>query len=204
MLNPPLIVYIHGAFCDSGIFDFIRSNINVNNVAVNYNWRLDYQSAVESIIDQIPTTEKIFLVGSSLGGLYSLIISDRLKDRVVGGITISTPYGGSIGTSLIRICKFMFLGDYECIPDLNPIGELVQTVKSIDTPKNWSGIVTTAGHNPIGIIPNDGIVSLESMRARHDLPTIDMPYGHVEVMSQMETVTIIKNSYDCLLNISDV
>lgn len=199
-MNKPLIVYIHGAFCDSSIFNFIKDKVPVKGITVDYDWGSDYKTAVETIISHLPKDEKLFLVGSSLGGLYSLLAADQLKDRVIGGISISTPYGGSIGTSLIRICKFMFLNDYSSIPDLNPLSELIQTVRKVKLPSNWSGIVTTAGHNPLGIIPNDGIVSLESMRARKELPTINLPYGHIEVMTQIETVKVILQAYSNSIN----
>lgn len=203
MNKQPILVYIHGAFCDSTMFNFIKSNIDFESISIDYDWGSDYETAVSTIISQLPKERKLFLVGSSLGGLYALIVADRLKEQIMGGISISTPYGGSIGTSLIRMCKFMFLNDYSSIPDLNPFSKLIKTVKAINLPNNWSGIVTTGGHNPVGIIPNDGIVSLESMRARKDLTTVDLPYGHIEVMTEPDIVKIIVQAYTTSINIQN-
>ena len=61
----------------------------------------------------------------------------------------------------------------------------------LPAPPNWTQIVTTQGQSPWIVDPNDGVVTLKSMRFRKDFELIELPLNHYEVVLSNQVVQII-------------
>jgi hypothetical protein len=68
---------------------------------------------------------------------------------------------------------------------------LTDTIKIIHP---WTNIVTTSGASPFMVEPNDGVVTLASMRKHsRDMTLVDLEHNHYEVVMSMKTINIIKD-----------
>jgi hypothetical protein len=68
----------------------------------------------------------------------------------------------------------------------------MSSISKMHVPKNWTNIVTTSGSNPLIPLPNDGVVTLDSMKHLPDQMELVMSEStHYEVVLSPETVNII-------------
>jgi hypothetical protein len=140
------------------------------------------------MIVQLQNKGPLFLVGHSLGGIYAMHLIKHCE--VVGGVSISTPFGGSKTAEFARL----FMPTNQLFKDIGtksqPILEAQQTKISVP----WVQIVTTAGDNAIHITKNDGVVTHKSMTHRTDVEQETFHYTHYEIMASPEVVKVIENT----------
>ena len=133
------------------------------------------------------TNQSLFFIGHSLGGIYALSLAEMFANRVRGGITISTPYGGSEQADFAKY----FLPFNKLMKDIGTMSAPMQDSRKIASPPNWTQIVTTVGQSPWIKEPNDGVVTLQSMLYRDDFDIIEVPFNHYEVVLSSQVVNII-------------
>ena len=63
--------------------------------------------------------------------------------------------------------------------------------RSLPAPPRWTQVVTTVGQSPWITEPNDGVVTLKSMRYRKDFDIVEMPLNHYEVVLSSQVVELI-------------
>jgi pimeloyl-ACP methyl ester carboxylesterase len=185
------IVYIHGNRATASSFNFIRSRINENSETM-----LEYDSAAgfyhnhQNMFDQLVEMKDIFFIAHSLGGVHALHLAHHLGSRVVGGVTMSTPYGGSAAASVVAC----FMPFSQVMKDIRPTGRPIIEAGRLEAPRNWTNIVTVAGASPFMLEPNDGVVTIDSMRHRKDIRLVNVDCNHFEVVLNKQATDVIKQS----------
>jgi len=179
----PHYVFIHGANSSSDSFNYIISNIKPKNSTI-----IDYDSAngffpnLEMMANKIPKDKKIFLVSHSLGGIYSVHLTNIFN--VVGAVSISTPYSGS---SLADWARFM-IPNYQLFRDVGTKSQPIITAQDIKITIPWIQLVSTKGRVPWMVPDNDGVVTIQSQKSRTDMTHIPLPYNHYDIMCSPEVV----------------
>lgn len=182
-------LYIHGANATSQSFNFIKEHIRGSNISIDYNCSLGFEHNLKVMYDTVKDHKNLFCIAHSMGGIYALHLANMLPANFMGAVTIATPYNGS---SVAEIAKWLF-PYYRLIHDIVPDSKMIKTTNAIPVMHPWTQIVTTAGHVPWLVHPNDGIVSIASMKSRLDIEMIEVNLNHYEVMVSNDTVKIIKN-----------
>lgn len=185
-----LIVYIHGASATSESFNYIRQHITGHeDLVINYDSRNGFEKNLSDMRYQLSNYHSIFFICHSLGGIYALHLADELKEKVIGAVTLSTPYGGA---ETADIAKY-FLPYSRLLKDIGPNSWAMKNAKKINIPQQWTNIVTVTGNAPWVVQPNDGVVSIASQRYREDImELVDLESNHYEVVLSDQTVKLIQ------------
>ena len=132
-----------------------------------------------------------------LGHLLSLDTeyADFYKEKTIGGISLSTPYGGSKEADFAKY----FLPFNKLMKDIGSMRGPLFESRYISTPKNWTNVVTTVGASPWIHDENDGVVTLESMKFREDFELIEVDLNHYEVIISDKVVKIILDKINKVL-----
>jgi hypothetical protein len=77
--------------------------------------------------------------------------------------------------------------------DIGPSSEPMSRARNLKLHSPWTNIVTTQGASPWIAEPNDGVVTLDSMRFRKDMELVDLELNHYEVVISDKTISIIKD-----------
>jgi len=105
----------------------------------------------------------------------------------VGGVSLSTPYGGSKQADYARY----FLPFNRLMKDIGPASRPMADAKKLPAPPCWTQVVTTRGASPWIQEPNDGVVTIESQQYRTDFELVELPLNHYEVVISNQVVEII-------------
>lgn len=184
------IVYIHGATASGASFNYLREHLAASEeLVLEYDSEHGFFKNLERMYNDLSCKKgKLFFVGHSLGGIYCLSLANYFPARVLGGVTISTPYGGSEIASFAKyFAPFSVL-----LKEITPYSKPIQHAKNVIIPKNWTNIVTTKGNSPWIPGDNDGVVTVESQRFHKDIQLLDLHTNHYEVLMHPETVKILK------------
>ena len=94
-----LIVYIHGASATAESFthirEYVRDNTELPYVSLEYKSSNGFEKNLRAMKGQLDDAEQLFFVSHSLGGIYALHLANYYQETTVGGVSLSTPYGGS-------------------------------------------------------------------------------------------------------------
>lgn len=184
-----LLVYIHGANATSESFNYIRNRVGGNDLVINYDSRNGFQKNLEDIGDQIKIFNNIFFICHSLGGIYALHLANKFPDKVVGAVTLSTPYGGA---EVADVAKY-FLPYSRLLKDIGPNSWAMREASKIKVQHPWCNIVTTKGDTPWVMGKNDGVVTIASQKHHsQDMDIIEIEYNHYEVVLSDQVVKIIQ------------
>jgi pimeloyl-ACP methyl ester carboxylesterase len=181
------LVYIHGASATSDSFNFIRSKLG-KGVDINYDSRNGFENNLAEMIEQLADIQDMALVAHSLGGIYALHIANAMPDRVVGAVTLSTPYGGA---EVAEYAKY-FLPFSRLMRDIGPNSWAFEQADKIKIQHPWTNVVTVKGQSPFMLAHNDGVVTVASQRHHEDMELIEVDYNHYEVVLAEPVVKIIK------------
>ena len=181
------LVYIHGASATSESFNYIRSKIG-DGIAVNYDSRNGFENNLEAIKEQIGESKNIFFIAHSLGGIYSLHLANAIPKQVLGAVTLSTPYGGA---EVADYAKF-FLPFSRLMRDIGPSSWVMRQADKIKIQHPWTNVVTVKGQSPFMVEPNDGVITISSMKHHEDMELVEVDYNHYEVVLSDEVIKIIK------------
>jgi len=181
-------VYIHGANATPASFNYLREHLG-DGFPVSYESKNGFKSNLEMIYQQIHHFDQVVFIGHSLGGIYALHLASMMPDRVFRGITLSTPYGGYGMAVYAR----MLMPFNALLNDIGPSSWPIRELNNIENKWDWCNVVTTGGNIPWAIGPNDGVVTIDSMRHRKDIDLIAMDCNHYEVLQSYSTVEIVND-----------
>jgi len=186
-----MIVYIHGASATAESFthirQYVRDTFEEPDIVLEYKSEEGFSNNIAKMYGQLDGQERLFFISHSLGGIYSLHLADHYHEATKGGVSLSTPYGGSKEADYARY----FLPFNRLMKDIGTLSYPIVKAKNIPAPPNWTQIVSTVGQSPWIREPNDGVVTLESMRYRKDFEHIEVPLNHYEVVISDIVVKII-------------
>ncbi len=186
----PHLVFIHGANQSSSCWSHIIAHLQPHSYThFDYDSRNSFACNLEQMKNEMSHLKEVFFVAHSLGGLYGVHLYHHFKNKVKGAVTISTPYGGS---ALAFFFRQMF-PSYALFSDICPSSPPIYSSNLIHLDVPWTQIVTTRGHHPIHILPNDGVVTKHSMMCRSDIDYVLIDEDHYDVLYSNDVVEIIKN-----------
>ena len=186
-----MIVYIHGASATSESFthirQYVRDTFEEPDIMLEYKSDNGFDNNLEQMKGKLDGEDRLFFISHSLGGIYSLYLADHYKETTHGGISLATPYGGSEEADFARY----FLPFNRLMKDVGTMSHIIKDSKYITAPPNWTQVVTTVGQSPWIQEPNDGVVTLKSMRSRTDFEQVEVALNHYEVVISDQVVKII-------------
>lgn len=185
------IVYIHGHAASKKCFIHIRNHLKYGNeVFLEYNSNDGFANNYAVMLERLKNINEIFFIAHSIGGIYALHLAHALEKKVVGAVTLSTPYGGSTEAGFLQ----MFSAFQPIFRDVHPYSKPISDANSRPILHPWTAVVSTAGHYPFTIEPNDGVVTLKSMRCRKDLKVIELHLNHYQVLRSERIFEIISDA----------
>ena len=181
------LVYIHGASATSESFNYIKSKIG-DGISINYDSRNGFENNLENIKTELKSVKDIFFIAHSLGGIYSLHLANAIPKQVLGAVTLSTPYGGA---EVAEFAKY-FLPFSRLMRDIGPSSWAMKQARDIKIQHPWTNVVTVKGQSPFIMEPNDGVVTISSMKHHADMELVEVDYNHYEVVLSDKIVDIIQ------------
>ena len=185
-----LLVYIHGASATSESFNYVREHIKGHeDLVINYDSRNGFEKNLADMMYQLSNYHSIFFVCHSLGGVYALHLANAMAERVLGAVTLSTPYGGA---EIADVAKY-FLPYSRLLKDIGPSSWAMRQADKIEIHHPWTNIVTVKGNSPWVPSPNDGVVTVASQKHHNEgMELIEIDYNHYEVVLSDRVINIIK------------
>lgn len=183
-------VYIHGASATHESFNYIRQKIGRDSdIIIDYDSRNGFERNLKDIKEKLADEEKIFFIAHSLGGIYALHLADYFPNKVLGAVTLSTPYGGA---EMADVAKY-FLPYSRLLKDIGPNSWAMRQARKIKVQHPWTNVVTITGNAPWVPQPNDGVVTIASQRHHgQDMELVDVEINHYEVVLSDQVIEIIK------------
>lgn len=191
----PHIVWLHGANQTSLSFKYLRSVLpDWPATLVDYSSSNSFYDNLDLIVESVSDKGPLFVIGHSLGGLYAMHLTKHCN--VVGGISISTPFRGS---SAADWAKYI-VPNYPLFRDVGKRSMPVIEANSIPLTIPWTQIISTSGSVPYMRLPNDGVVTVESMELRkHEMDCVYVENTHYEVMCSDDVANVIRPRYEALM-----
>lgn len=181
------LVYIHGASATSESFNYLREKVG-DGIAINYDSRNGFENNLEDIKKEISSYKDIFFIAHSLGGIYSLHLANAMPKQVLGAVTLSTPYGGAEVADFVKY----FMPFSRLMRDIGPSSWAMKQADKIKIQHPWTNVVTVKGQSPFLAEPNDGVVTISSMKHHADMELVEVEYNHYEVVLSDKIADIIK------------
>lgn len=181
------LVYIHGASATSESFNYIRSKVG-QGIDINYDSRNGFENNLNLILEQLKDVRDMFFLAHSLGGIYSLHIANAMPNRVLGAVTLSTPYGGA---EVADYAKY-FLPFSRLMRDIGPNSWAFKQASQIKIQHPWTNVVTVKGQSPFMLAHNDGVVTIASQKHHEDMELIEVDYNHYEVVLADPVIEIVR------------
>lgn len=191
-----MILLIHGAGSSSNYFNYVSLWLDQELQAIDYTVGDDHNA----IFKQIKNPNEVkYIVGHSYGGLLGAEWLSKDVRNVKGLLTIATPWQGSPTARILN----WFLSD-DVWKDMKPGSELLRKINSINLTIPVKNIVAVPNRgNGLaggGKSQNDGTIPIASAKA---IPkgfsktrTVEMPYGHSEIMQTFDLVEQIRMFVD--------
>lgn len=181
-------VYIHGASATGDSFNYIRDQLGYpNETIIEYNSQNGFDRNLSHMKTVIADLTDVAFVCHSLGGIYALHLADAFPNQVLGAVTLSTPYGGAESADYAKY----FLPFSKLLRDIGPSSGPMKTASKIKIQHPWLNVVTTRGDSPWIMQPNDGVVTVSSMRHRSEMQFKELYINHYEVVMSPKTVEIV-------------
>jgi pimeloyl-ACP methyl ester carboxylesterase len=183
------LVYIHGASATGDSFNYIRQHLNHSDeIVIEYDSQNGFDCNLADMKRIVTTVDDIVFVCHSLGGIYALHLADAFPQNVLGAVTLSSPYGGAENADYAKY----FLPFNRLLRDIGPTSAPMKSASRIRIQHPWLNIVTTRGDSPWIMQPNDGVVTINSMKHRPEMQFKELYINHYEVVMSPKTVDIIK------------
>lgn len=184
-----MIVYIHGASATAESFNYIRDHISGENICLEYDSKNGFAENLAIMANTIKKYDKIFFIAHSLGGIYSLHLAQMFPEKVLGAVTLSTPYGGSKSADYVKY----FLPFSRLMRDIGPNSFPMREMNKVKIFWPWCNIVTVNGQSPFMTEKNDGVVTIASMKHLADkMEIVEVGINHYEVVISSQVIDIIK------------
>ncbi|MHA1917837.1 MAG: alpha/beta hydrolase [Candidatus Ranarchaeia archaeon] len=177
--STPLFM-IHGFGVRSWFFDPLKK-IFANRVVFTPDlYENSIEGRVQQVIDLIKKNtskgEKVILIGHSLGGVISVIVSSRLKEKIVGLILIATPAEGMKLSKLSRSFQKIMVKK-QLIPDKVAMSKFFSLITSMEVQKSFFDQVNVESDNLIDEI-------------------FEEKYPHSELLEKISVPTLCLGSKD--------
>ena len=183
------IVYIHGASATGESFNYIRDHLNHNDdIVIEYSSKNGFEENLMQMKKILIDFDNMFFICHSLGGIYALHLANHFKDQVIGAVTLSTPYGGSTSADYAKY----FLPFSRLLRDIGPNSRPMMLTNKLKVIPPWTNVVTVNGESPWMVEPNDGVVTIASMKYRNDMEFFEVRSNHYEVVINLSIVNLIK------------
>ena len=185
------LVFIHGAGATPDSFNYIEPKLNkkYSRIYIEYESELGFMNNLNKMICSLTAlNEDIFLISHSLGGVYSVLLTEYLGGLVKGGVSIATPFNGCESASMLNLLK-----PCKLYKDIGTYSEPISMSRRVVLSVPWTQIVTTMGRSHWMNTENDGVVTRASMTHRNDMEFVEVDSGHYEVMLRNETINIINS-----------
>lgn len=186
-----MIVYIHGASATAESFthirQYVRDYFDEPDIMLEYKSDNGFKNNLKKMKGKLDGEERLFFISHSLGGIYALHLANYYKETTHGGVSLSTPYGGSEQADFARY----FLPFNRLMKDVGTMSDPIQKASHLPAPPNWTQVVTTVGQSPWIQEANDGVVTLKSQRSRTDFELVEIALNHYEVVISDRVVEII-------------
>lgn len=187
------LVYIHGNGQSAESFNFMRTQITgYPEIVLEYDSADGFYNNLQQMLTQLEGTSDIFFIAHSLGGIYALHLANAIPERVVGAVTMSTPYGGSEAAEFVKY----LLPFNQLIRDIQPKSAPILQTRVFQIQHPWTNMVSLKGHSPLMVSPNDGVVTFDSMRYRKDMRLIDVDSNHYEITQSRKAVAIVRQAIE--------
>jgi len=187
------IVYIHGNRQSANTFNFIRTQIvGYQEIVLEYDSADGFYNNHQAMLQKLEGVENIFFIAHSLGGIHALHLANELSDKVLGGVTLSTPYGGSEAAQVIKY----LMPFNQVLKDIHPRSAPILEANRFEIRHPWTNVVSTSGDSPLMLAANDGVVTQNSMRSRDNINLIEVESNHFEIVLNPQTVDIIKKAIE--------
>lgn len=173
-----MIVFLHGAYSASDIFHHFRQNPWDEQLFIDYDSSGNLLRITENIHDIIDKRidEPVHLVGHSLGGVIAVVLEHQ-QLPVKSIVTLSSPFGG--------------IGSWW--PPKTIGYEILKLKKMCGVPKvKHQFYVSTAGHNPWFILPNDGVVTISSQKSIPEANMIEISTDHFGILREEKVIENIR------------
>jgi pimeloyl-ACP methyl ester carboxylesterase len=191
------LVYIHGNHATADSFNFIRSKLpGHNDILLEYDSSHGFYTNHATMLDRLADLDDVFFVAHSLGGIHALHLAHELGRRVIGGVTMSTPYGGSEAAEMVAY----LLPFSQVLRDIRPRSAPIVAGRDISLSVPWTNLVSTSGSSPFMLAANDGVVTLGSMRHRSDIGLVDIECNHFEIVLNPQAIAVIEREIDAVLH----
>lgn len=184
------LVYIHGAGASQNSLRWLQEqmgSVEYDEVQLSYENENGFMNNVAHMEQALQGYDNLFFIAHSLGGVYAAHLAGALPDKVLGAVTMGTPYGGCkhvAALSLFWPCQlFNDIGQHSL-----PIARGLCTT----LPGSWVAIVTTKGRVPWMTEDNDGVVTKKSMMAHPHTELYEVDATHHEVVLSPCTIDIIR------------
>lgn len=189
------VIWIHGASQTQLSFQYLRKQANFKKeIFVNYSSMNKFFDNLDMIVEEVQGPGPHFVIGHSLGGLYALHLTQYVE--VLGGVSISTPFAGS---STADWAKYI-VPNYPLFRDIGRKADPIRKAQKISLSIPWTQIVSTTGHVPYHGGPNDGVVTIDSMRSRSDMEYVEVPHTHYETMCSDTVADLLIKKYNEIKN----
>jgi|TARA_B110000503_G_scaffold15353_1_gene21460 pimeloyl-ACP methyl ester carboxylesterase len=188
----PHIVFIHGAGCSHRSWNYLLAKLNPTQYTM-----LEY-----SVDDKFNTNltklasdfghihdKKVYMISHSMGGIYALNLYQMFRHRIIGSISIATPFAGSRTADFV---KYVY-PSYALFKDVGVKSAPILRCHNITIHVPWTQIVTTDGGVPWHNGHNDGVVTVESQKHREDMEFVEVHVTHNEALVSDEVLDVIKD-----------
>ena len=184
------LVYIHGASATGDSFNYIRDQLDYpKETIIEYNSQNGFDRNLSDMKLIVADLTDVVFVCHSLGGIYALHLADTFPKQILGAVTLSTPYGGAESADYAKY----FLPFSKLLRDIGPSSGPMKTAGQIKIQHPWLNVVTTRGDSPWITQPNDGVVTVSSMRYRKEMQFEELYINHYEVVMSPKTIEIINH-----------
>jgi pimeloyl-ACP methyl ester carboxylesterase len=186
------IVYIHGAIASGDTFNYIRSQVTGHDETIlEYSSSQSFYRNRDDMLERLKGLSDIVFVAHSLGGVYAMHLANEIPDRVLGAVTLSTPYGGSGAALFLRMLPA--LSQVQLLKDIQPFSGPITDLLNFRVVHPWTNVVTVGGASLFMPGPNDGVVTKASMSHRKDIELVELDANHYEVVLHPVSVGLIKD-----------
>lgn len=177
------VVYLHGLGQTHRSFNYLLTFLpEHNHKLIDYDSQQPLEDSIEQVRKHLPKGELI-LVGHSLGGVISVILAAD-NEQIKRLVTISSPIAGSKMANALRWLP----GSMPIISDIVPRGKYIIRAGNLMLSIPTLSIISTGGHLPASVEPNDGVVSIESQRGLQFGKKVEVNTNHFEILQHEKTV----------------
>lgn len=190
------LIYIHGANATGHSWNYLRSKIRATNEYIlEYSSSTKFESNFQNMIKSTENLDRTYIIGHSLGGIYAYYLASKMQGRCLGGMSISTPFGGVKSAYLLG---FMF-PFFALFQDIKPTSKVISHVANIKNIKNWTQVITHKDFSPLLKNNNDGVVTVASQH-KINCDKITMNFSHNEILQSSALAGLIINKSGLNLN----